>query len=180
MRPSISVMWMELGPLVRCPCGGVSGQPPTGPASGHIHAGSDLWPDIPPTLVARLLWQRACSGCLTVVGSFVFGLLLLFWAFRLQRLLCHHPDTGVTVSWSEATDTWCSGCFCVTLERSLFWWLAPALQSVNKVMRAVRMNQSSEVMGCKTFSHEELRKTAESVIIHWGCYPGVWINCRKL
>lgn len=50
--------------------------------SGHIQsrstADSEPKPDIPLSLVARLLWQPACCGCLTVVGQgFLFSVVVV-------------------------------------------------------------------------------------------------------
>lgn len=102
-------------------------QPPTHPAPpvlGHIQsrstAGSEPRPDIPSSLMARLLWQLASCGCLTVLGQgpFVFQL-WLFWIFVPQTLLCHHADSGATVFKAQFNEA--RGRFYVTLlERSLF------------------------------------------------------------
>lgn len=119
---SSSVMWMEYGPLDRCPCGGV--------LLKLEHPTLPQWQD---TYSTCWFWTRArhsfvpsgevavATGLLRMSVSGGSGKVLLFFSgccSGLQILLCHHTDTGDTVL--QVTHTLCSGSFLRDSARKVF------------------------------------------------------------
>lgn len=114
---------------VLCPCGGVLlkvEQPPrVRTHTVRSTAGSDPKPDIPPSLVAGLLWQPACCGCLTVAGQgFLCSVAVVVLGISVSSAPSHwHGSPGAkdAVYWGQNTDTCPSGRFCAhDLTRRVF------------------------------------------------------------